>query len=72
MKLIKELWGASPCGKEIFLYTITNEKGAYVQLSSVGAGIVAVAVPDKDGNLADVVLGYPEAASYFSDGPCAG
>ena len=72
MKITKELWGASPCGKEIFLYTITNEKGAYVQLSSVGAGIVSVAVPDKDGNLADVVLGYPEAASYFSDGPCAG
>ena len=72
MKITKELWGASPCGKEIFLYTITNEKGAYVQLSSVGAGIVSVAVPDKDGNLADVVLGYPEAASYFGDGPCAG
>ena len=62
MKLTKELWGTSPCGKEIFLYTITNEKGAYVQLSSVGAGIVSVVVPDKDGNMADVVLGYPEAA----------
>ncbi|MBQ8838433.1 MAG: galactose mutarotase [Bacteroidales bacterium] len=68
----KELWGKSACGKEIYLYTITNEKGASVQLSSVGAGIVGITVPDKDGNLADVVLGYPEAASYFADGPCAG
>ena len=49
-----------------------NENGAYVQLSSVGAGIVSIVVPDKDGKLADVVLGYPEAASYFADGPCAG
>lgn len=72
MKLNKELWGTSPCGKEIYLYTLTNEKGAYVQLSSVGAGVVSVVVPDKDGNLADVVIGYPEAASYFADGPCAG
>ena len=72
MKLTKELWGKSTCGKEIYLYTLTNENGAYVQLSSVGAGIVSIAVPDKDGKLADVVLGYPEAASYFGDGPCAG
>ena len=72
MKLTKELWGTAPCGKEIYLYTLENEKGASVQVSNVGAAIVSVTVPDKDGNLADVVLGYPEAASYFADGPCAG
>ena len=72
MELTKELWGKTPCGKEIYLYTLKNGSGAYVQLSSVGAGIVSVVVPDKDGNLADVALGYPEAASYFGDGPCAG
>ena len=72
MELPKELWGRTPCGKEIYLYTMTNSKGAYVQLSSIGAGIVSIVVPDKDGVLADVVIGYPEAASYFSDGPCSG
>ena len=72
MKIIKELWGKTSCGKEIYLYTLKNASGAYVQLSSVGAGIVSVVVPDKDGVLADVALGYPEAASYFADGPCAG
>ena len=72
MELTKELWGKSACGKEIYLYTLKNESGAYVQLSSVGAGIVSVVVPDKDGVLADVALGYPEASSYFGDGPCAG
>ena len=72
MELTKELWGKTPCGKEIYLYTLKNESGAYVQLSSVGAGIVSVVVPDKEGNLADVALGYPEPMSYFADGPCAG
>lgn len=72
MKITKELWGNGPDGKEIFLYTLQNESGAFVRLSSVGAGIVGIAVPDKDGKLADVVLGYPKAASYFADGPCAG
>ena len=72
MELTKELWGKTSCGKEIYLYTIKNSKGAYVKLANVGAAIVSVVVPDKDGNMADVVLGYPDPMSYFGDGPCAG
>ena len=72
MDIEKELWGKSPYGKEIWRYTLKNSSGAYVQLSSVGAGIVAVAVPDRDGRLSDVVLGYKDPLSYFDDGPCAG
>ena len=72
MEITKELWGKTPCGKDINLYTLTNAKGAYVKLSEVGAAIVSVVVPDKDGNMADVVLGYPDPMSYFADGPCAG
>ena len=72
MKIEKEIWGQSPCGKDIVLYTVTNESGAYVKLASIGAAVVSVVVPDKDGNMADVVLGYLKAESYFADGPCAG
>ena len=72
MELTKELWGRTACGKEIYIYTMKNAGGAYVRLSSIGAGIVSIFVPDKDGNLADVVLGYPQPESYFGDGPCAG
>lgn len=72
MEIKKELWGVSRDGKEIYLFTMKNESGAYVCLSSVGAGIVSVVVPDKDGNMADVVLGYSDPLDYFGDGPCAG
>ena len=72
MEITKELWAKTPCGKEILRYTLRNEKGAYVQLSNIGAGIVSVVVPDKDGALADVVLGYSDPLSYIGDGPCAG
>lgn len=68
----QKLWGKTPDGKEIFLYTLTNCQGASIQVSSVGAGIVSVNVPDKNGVIADVVLGYPDPMSYFADGPCAG
>lgn len=72
MEIKKELWGKTPCGKEIMLYTMVNAKGASVSLSSLGAGIVSIVVPDKDGKMTDVVLGYPQAMSYMADGPCFG
>lgn len=56
----------------ITLYTLTNGNGASVTLSSLGAGIVSVIVPDKDGKMADVALGYENAADYIADGPCMG
>ena len=43
-----------------------------MQLANIGAALVSAVVPDKEGVLADVVLGYPSAESYFGDGPCAG
>ena len=72
MEITKELWGKGPDGKEIFRYTMKNASGAYVQLSSLGAGITSVVVPDREDTLADVVLGYPDPLSYLADGPCAG
>ena len=72
MEITRELWGKTACGKDINIYTLTNAKGAVVKLSDIGAAIVSVIVPDKDGNMADVVLGYPDPMSYFADGPCAG
>lgn len=61
----------SPVG-DITLYTLTNDKGATVVLSSLGAGIVRIVVPDRNDNLDDVVIGYKNPADYFADGPCAG
>ena len=57
---------------DITIYKLTNESGASVEISSLGAGIVSALVPNTAGELADVVLGYSNAADYFYDGPCAG
>ena len=72
MAITKTLWGKTLDGKELLKYKITNSKGAYVELGSVGAAIVSIAVPDKNGVLGDVVLGYEKAEDYFADGPCSG
>lgn len=70
MKITRETID-SPHGA-ITLYTLTNAHGASVKLSSVGAGVVSVVVPDRQGRLDDVVIGYADPADYFYDGPCAG
>ena len=57
---------------DIKTYTLTNKSGASVTLSSFGAAIQKIIVPDKDGKLADVVIGYDDLNSYYKDGPCAG
>lgn len=57
---------------EIKTYTLTNASGAKVVFSELGAGIVNVSVPDKDGKVENVCLGYANPADYFYDGPCAG
>lgn len=57
---------------QIALVAMTNRRGASVTLSNLGAGIVSVVVPDREGRLADVALGYANPADYLADGPCAG
>ena len=65
-------WGKTHDGKDIKLYTMTNANGIKVQLSDIGAGIVSIMTPDRNGKMDDIVLGYPNASDYYGDGPCAG
>ena len=68
MKITKEIWGNGPDGKEIILYTIQNGSGAFVRLSSVGAGIVSIAVPDKDGFVIQIGLVNGIAQDKYKSG----
>lgn len=72
MAITRRIWSRTEDGRPIYKYTMTNKSGASVVLTNIGAGIVSINVPDKDGKLGDVVLGYGKAESYFGDGPCAG
>ncbi|MGB0372158.1 MAG: aldose epimerase family protein [Opitutales bacterium] len=56
------------------LIAISNESGMEVVLSPYGARIIAIRVPDRNGKLADVVLGYNSVKKYLEPGadPCFG
>jgi len=50
--------------REAKLYTITNSSGASVSLCDFGAHLVSVCVPDKEGGVGDVCLGFDDASCY--------
>ena len=60
----KTVFGHLPSGEQVDLYTITNSRGASVSLQTLGAGIVRLYMPDKNGHLGDVVLGFDDPALY--------
>lgn len=55
--------------KDVFLFTITNSRGLIAKVTNYGAILVSLLVPDKIGNLKDVVLGFDSLEEYFSN-PC--
>ncbi len=61
----------SPLG-DITVFRIVNEQGSWIELSSLGAGILGVGVPDRNGVIDNVALGYADAVSYIGDGPNMG
>ena len=54
-------------GKPTALYVLTNKQGAEVCMTNWGGRIVSVMVPDKNGKLTDVVLGYDNIQDYVAN-----
>lgn len=72
VQIEQHVWGMTPEGEAIILYTMRNDKGAEVKITNFGAAIVSVTMPDREGRMADVVLGYKHPEGYFFDGAASG
>lgn len=64
-QITSAVFGNLPDGREVKLYTLTNSKGFTAKVTDYGAKLVSVVVPDKNGKLADVVLGYDSLSQYL-------
>lgn len=53
--------------KDIDIYTLRNKSGMTVQITNFGGRIASILVPDKDGQLQDVVLGFDQLPDYFPE-----
>lgn len=59
-------FGTLADGKPVEAVTLTNAKGMRARILSYGAILQAVEVPDRDGKVADVTLGYNDMRGYLA------
>lgn len=66
MKIEKKYFG-EVCGEVVDLYVMTNASGASVGILTLGGAVHSLNVPDKKGNMRDVVCGYDNVEAYLND-----
>jgi aldose 1-epimerase len=54
-------------GAQVDIYTLRNAKGAEARIMTYGGIVTSLKMPDKAGNLGDVVLGYDHFESYLKN-----
>ncbi|SET56588.1 aldose epimerase family protein [[Clostridium] polysaccharolyticum] len=67
MKVTVKPFGKLETGEQVNVYTLKNKNGMEVSCISYGAIIKNILVPDKNGNVKDVVLGYDKLEGYVKD-----
>jgi aldose 1-epimerase len=70
--LKKESFGKTPDGKKVELYTLTNSNGVEARIITYGGIVVSLKVPDRNGRLEDVVLGFDSLEDYVKKNPFFG
>ena len=68
----KAPFGLTPDGQAVDLYLLRNHSGAEARIMTYGGIVVSLKVPDKNGQLGDVVLGYDNLDSYVKNSPYFG
>ena len=64
---MKELYGVTKDGQEVYSFTMTNSKGMKAVVINYGAILDKLYVPDKNGDVVDVVLSSSNISEYEAD-----
>ncbi len=70
--LTKDTFGTTPEGEEVEIYTLATAEGLLARIISYGALLTELRVPDRNGQLADVVLGFDNLDDYLKGHPYFG
>ena len=68
MGVVKEKFGTTKCGKDVYAYILSNANGMQAKVINFGANLISLLVPDQNGNLEDVVLGFDTLEGYYRNG----
>ena len=72
MKVQEQSFGQTPDGQKVKLYTLTNSNGLKARITTYGAIVVSLEVPDRNGKLDDITLGYDDLSGYIKNNPYFG
>ncbi|MFP6583254.1 MAG: aldose epimerase family protein [Candidatus Hydrogenedentota bacterium] len=65
-------WGTSPAGDPVKIFTLVNANGYKAEIIEFGGILHSLQMPDKDGNVVDILLGCDSVESYNNDSPFFG
>src|SRR5262249_27882635 len=71
-KVEKRAFGKTSDGTPVDLYVLTNKNGVTAKIMTYGATLTELHVPDRDGKLGDVVLGFDSLEGYLAGHPFFG
>jgi aldose 1-epimerase len=72
MTMQKSVFGTTQEGQEVFAYTLKNKSGMEATVITFGATLVSLSAPDRNGAMADIVLGFDSLSSYLTQNPYFG
>ena len=70
--ITQKSFGTAPGGQKVSLYTLTNRSGMVVKITNYGGIVTSILVPDRNGKMGDIVLGYDNVAGYIKGSPYFG
>jgi aldose 1-epimerase len=68
----KEDFGKTTSGQAVEIYTLTNARGVEIKITTYGGIVTSLKVPDRNGKLDDVVLGFDNLEGYLKGHPYFG
>jgi len=71
-QISRQPFGQTKDGTPVYLYTLRNSKGVEARISTYGGLVISLKVPDRNGNLGDVTLGYDSLEGYLKETPYFG
>ena len=70
--ITKADFGKTPDGQAVEIYTLRNSRGAEARIMTYGGIVQSLTMPDRNGKLADIVLGYDNLQGYVDKTPYFG
>ncbi len=72
MNVKESIFGKLNTGEKVKLFTLTNKNGIIIKITNYGGIITSIKIPDKQGKIGEIALGYDNLEGYIKNSPYFG